>query len=136
MKTENELSEEIIGAAIEVHRFLGPGLLESVYEECLTTELDIRKIPFERQIRVPIAYKGRLLGADLKLDLLVDRRVVIELKSVEKLLPVHGAQLLTYLRLTRKQLGLLINFNVPLLHHGVQRVVHHLSELCVSAPLR
>lgn len=134
--TENQLSEEIIGAAIEVHRVLGPGLLESVYEECLSMELGLRTIPFERQIRVPVQYKGRLVAADLKIDLLVDDRVVVELKSIEKVLPVHGAPLLTYLRLTKRQLGLLINFNVPVLHNGVQRVVHNLPELCVSASLR
>ena len=134
--TENQLAEEIIGAAIEVHRFLGPGLLESVYEECLARELNLRGIRFERQVRVPVEYKGRLVAADLKIDLLVDERVVVELKAVEKMLPVFPAQLLTYLRLTKKQLGLLINFNVPVLHHGVHRVVHNLPELRVSAPLR
>ncbi len=134
--TENQVTEEIIGAAIEVHRTLGPGLLESVYEECLTLELGLRRIPFERQKRVPVEYKGRQVAADLKIDFLVDERIVVELKAIEKLLPVHGAQLLTYLRLTRKQLGLLINFNVPVLHHGVQRVVNRLPELCVSASLR
>jgi GxxExxY protein len=134
--TENELTEEIIGAAIEVHRVLGPGLLESVYDECLTVELSLRRVSFERQKRIPIQYKGRQVAADLRMDFLVDDRVVVELKSIERLLPVHGAQLLTYLRLTRKQLGLLINFNVPVLHNGVQRVVNRLPELCVSASLR
>jgi len=134
--TENELTGEIIGAAIEVHRILGPGLLEHVYEECLTQELELRSIPFERQRRVRVEYKGRPVAADLKIDLLVDDHIIVELKSIEQLLPVHGAQLLTYLRLTGKQLGLLINFNVPVLHNGVQRVVHRLSKLCVSASLR
>jgi GxxExxY protein len=134
--TENELTAEIIGAAIEVHRILGPGLLENVYEECLTRELVLRRIPFQRQRRVPVEYKGRQVAADLKIDLLVDDRIVVELKSIEQLLPVHGAQLLTYLRLTGKQLGLLINFNVPVLHNGVQRVVRRLPKLCVSASLR
>jgi len=133
---ENQLSEAIIGAAIEVHRTLGPGLLESVYEDCLAVEFDLRGLSFERQRRVPLEYKGRQVAADLKIDFLVDGSVIIELKAVEKLLPVHGAQLLTYLRLTGKQLGLLINFNVPLLHVGVQRVVNHLPELGASASLR
>jgi GxxExxY protein len=134
--TENELTKEIIGAAIEVHRTLGPGLLEGVYEECLVTELNLRGISYERQKRVAIEYKGRQIAADLKLDILIDDRIVVELKAVETLLPVHGAQLLTYLRLTGKQLGLLINFHVPVLHQGVRRVVRNLPELCVSAPLR
>lgn len=134
--TENELTKEIIGAAIEVHRTLGPGLLEGVYEECLVTELNLRGIFYERQKRVAIEYKGRQIAADLKLDILIDDRIVVELKAVEALLPVHGAQLLTYLRLTGKQLGLLINFNVPVLHHGVRRVVRNLPELCDSASLR
>jgi len=133
---ENQLSEAIIGAAIEVHRTLGPGLLESVYEDCLAVEFDLRGLSFERQRRVPLEYKGRQVAADLKIDFLVDGSVIIELKAVEKLLPVHGAQLLTYLRLTGKQLGLLINFNVPLLHAGVQRVVNNLPELGASASLR
>ena len=133
---ENQLSEAIIGAAIEVHRRLGPGLLESVYEECLAVELTLCGLAFERQRRVPLEYKGRPVAADLKIDFLIDACVVVELKAVEKILPVHGAQLLTYLRLTGKHLGLLINFNVPLLHAGVQRVVNHLPELRVSASLR
>jgi len=133
---ENQLSEAIIGAAIEVHRILGPGLLESIYEECLAVEFALRELSFERQRRVPVEYKGRHVAADLKIDFVVDGCVVVELKAIEKLLPVHGAQLLTYLRLTGKQLGLLINFNVPLLHVGVQRVVNHLPELGASASLR
>ena len=134
--TDNELTKGIIGAAIEVHRTLGPGLLEGVYEDCLVMELNFRGICFERQKRVPVQYKGHEVAADLKIDLLVDGRIVVELKAVETILPVHGAQLLTYLRLTGKALGLLINFNVPLLRQGVRRIVHNLPELCASAPLR
>lgn len=134
--TENELAKMIIGAAIEVHRALGPGLLEGIYEECLAVELAIRGVRFERQQRVKIEYKGRQVAADLRLDLLIDDQVVVELKSVETILPVHGAQLLSYLRLTGKALGLLINFNVPLLRDGVRRVVNNCPDLRVSASSR
>ena len=130
------ITDRIIGAAIEVHRTLGPGLLESVYEECLEHEFRLRKVPFERQRRVPVAYKGHPVGVDLRMDFLVDDRVVVELKAIEKLLPVHGAQLLTYLRLTGKPLGLLINFNVSLLRDGIRRVIHTSAPLCDSASLR
>jgi len=130
------ITDRIIGAAIEVHRTLGPGLLESVYEECLEHEFRLRKVPFERQRRVPVAYKGHPVGVDLRMDFLVDDRVVVELKAIEKLLPVHGAQLLTYLRLTGKPLGLLINFNVSLLRDGIRRVIHTSAQLCDSASLR
>ena len=133
--TENELTEVIIGSAIEVHREIGPGLLESVYEECLAVELESRGIPFTRQFVVPLEYKKRRLRLDLKIDLLVDQRVVVELKAVEKLLPVHEAQLITYLRLTNRTVGLLINFNVPLLKNGLKRLVNNFP-LCASAPLR
>src|SRR5262249_33056591 len=100
MNIRDELTEKIIGGAIEVHQALGPGLLESVYEECLAVELELRTLQFERQKSLSIEYKGREVGADLRIDLLVERRVIVELKSVEKLLPVHEAQLLTYLRLS------------------------------------
>jgi GxxExxY protein len=132
----DEVTQRIIGAAIEVHRTLGPGLLESVYEECLEHEFRLRKVPFERQRRVPIAYKGHPVGVDLRMDFLVEDLVVVELKAIEKLLPVHGAQLLTYLRLTDKPLGLLINFNVSLLREGIRRVIHSSALLCASASLR
>jgi GxxExxY protein len=118
-----ELTEGIIGAAIEVHRVLGPGLLESVYEDCLAFELGLRGIAFQRQTPLPIEYKGQRIAADLKIDLCVERHVIVELKAVEKLLPVHEAQLLTYLRLSRVSVGLLINFNVPLLRDGIKRMV-------------
>jgi GxxExxY protein len=121
-----EVTEGIIGAAIEVHRALGPGLLESIYEECLAEELGLRKFSFERQHAVPLVYKGRCLGADLRVDLLVDDLVVVELKAIEKILPIHAAQVVTYLRLTQKPFGLLINFNVPLLKDGLRRYLNPL----------
>jgi len=113
----------IIGAAIEVHRQLGPGLLESAYEECLCHELHLRDIPFERQVNLPVNYKGLLLDCGYKLDLVVAQQVVLELKAVERLLPVHEAQLLTYLRVSGKHVGLLINFNTPILTRGIKRIV-------------
>jgi len=124
----NELTREIIGAAIEVHCALGPGLLESAYEECMCRELSLRKIPFQRQVPLPLEYKGIRLDCGYQLDLLVAELVVVELKSVEALAPIHEAQLLTYLKLGGWNLGLLINFNVPLLRDGVKRVVLGLKE--------
>jgi GxxExxY protein len=109
----------IIGAAIEVHRNLGPGLLESAYEECLCHELHLRGIDFKRQVPLPLLYKGLKLDCGYKLDLIVQDEIILELKAVEKLLPIYEAQLLTYLRLTGKRVGLLINFNVPLLTQGI-----------------
>ena len=120
--TENDITENIIGGAIEVHRAFGPGLLESVYEECLAIELGLRKLKFERQQPVSLEYKGHRVGVELRLDLLVEDRVIVELKAIEKLLPIHDAQLLTYMRLTRRSLGLMINFNVPLLKDGLRRL--------------
>jgi GxxExxY protein len=111
----------IIGAAIEVHRALGPGLLESAYEECLCHELHLRGLSFKRQVSLPVSYKGLQLDCGYKIDLIVEREAVIELKAVEKLLPVHEAQLLTYLKISGKRVGLLINFNVPLLTRGIIR---------------
>jgi GxxExxY protein len=119
----DELSKRIIGAAIEVHRHLGPGLLEDAYEECLCHELTLRNIPFVHQFPVPIEYKGLSINNAYRIDVLVADLVVIELKSVEKLAPIHDAQLLTYLRLYKRWLGLLINFNVSVLKDGVQRRV-------------
>jgi GxxExxY protein len=113
-----ELTEKIIGAAIEVHRALGPGLLESAYEECLCRELNLRGIPFQRQVPLPVEYKGVKLDCGYRLDLIVEDEVILELKCVEHLLPVHDAQLLTYLKLTRKRVGLTINFNVATLVKG------------------
>ncbi len=113
----------IIGGAIEVHRQLGPGLLESAYEECLCYELRLRELQFRRQVDLPVFYKGLRLDCGYKIDLIVEDEVVLELKAVEKLLPIHEAQLLTYLRLANKRVGLLINFNVPLLSQGIVRRV-------------
>jgi GxxExxY protein len=121
---EPEETEGIIGAAIEVHRTIGPGLLESVYEECVVIELELRGMRVERQQPVPLVYKGRRIGGDLKIDLIVNDRVVVELKSVECILPIHDAQTITYLRLTGKPIGLLINFNVPLLKDGINRFLN------------
>jgi GxxExxY protein len=117
----SELTEEIIGAAIEVHRFLGPGPLESVYEECMCHELRLRGLGFERQVGLPVRYKGVPLDVSLRMDLVVERLVVVELKSIERILPVHEAQLLTYLKLSGFKVGLLLNFNVALLRDGVLR---------------
>jgi GxxExxY protein len=130
----NELTEAIIGAAIDAHRALGPGLLECVYEDSLVIELGLRNVSFTRQVAIPIRYKGILVKHDLRIDLLVADFVVVELKSVEKLLPVHEAQLLTYLRLTGRTLGLLINFNVPVLRLGIKRLVNNFKD--PSAPPR
>ena len=113
----------ILGAAIEVHRHLGPGLLESAYEECLCHELRLRELNFQRQVELPVEYKGLKLNCGYKIDLLVQDEVILELKAVEKLLPIHQAQLLTYLKLAHKKVGLLINFNVPLLTQGIIRRV-------------
>ena len=113
----------IIGAAIEVHRALGPGLLESAYEECLCHELHLRGLAFERQVDLPVSYKGVHLSCGYKIDLLVRNEVILELKTVESILPVHEAQLLTYLKLLNKQVGLLINFNTALLTRGIKRIV-------------
>ncbi|HEV8454418.1 MAG TPA: GxxExxY protein [Gemmatimonadales bacterium] len=118
------LSHEVIGAAIEVHRLLGPGLLESIYEMALCRVLWLRGIEVERQVNVPVSYKGKRLACGIQLDLLVQRTIIIELKSVEKILPVHRAQLLTYLRLQELWLGLIINFNVEVLRDGVRRVLN------------
>lgn len=119
----NEITSAVIGAAIEVHRQLGPGLLESAYEECLCRELSIRRVPFERQKSVPVQYKDLKLESGYRLDLLVAERVVVEVKAVEVVLPIHEAQLLTYLKLGGWRIGLLINFNVPVLKHGIRRLV-------------
>jgi GxxExxY protein len=113
----------IVGAAIEVHRALGPGLLESAYEECLCHELHLRRLAFERQVDLPVSYKGLSLDCGYKMDVVVNETVILELKSVEKILPIHEAQLLTYLKLSGKHVGLLINFNVPLLTQGIVRRV-------------
>jgi len=117
----NKISEQIIGAAIDVHRVLGPGLLESAYEQCLCRELRLRKISFERQKPLPVEYKGTKLDCGYRLDLLVEEQVVVEIKTVTSIEPVHEAQLLSYLKLGGWKMGLLINFNVPALKDGIRR---------------
>jgi GxxExxY protein len=112
------LTEQIIGAAIEVHRALGPGLLESAYEECLCHEFNLRGLKFQRQVALPVEYKDVKLDCGYRLDLVIEDSVVLELKCVEHTLPVHEAQLLTYLKLTGKRVGLIINFNVAVLVRG------------------
>jgi len=124
----NKTTESIIGAAIEVHRHLGPGLLESAYEECLCEELSIRKIPFKRQIALPVSYKSKKLDIGYRVDLLVKDEVVVELKTVESILPIHEAQTLTYMRLGGWQVGLILNFNVTILKNGIKRLVYKLKE--------
>lgn len=117
------IGREIVDASIKIHRSLGAGLLESVYEECLLVELSQRGLKSLRQVRVPISYEGRKIGTDLRLDLLVEDAVIIEVKSVETLLPVHEAQLLTYMKLSGHRLGYLLNFNVVLMRDGITRLI-------------
>ncbi len=125
MKTQSlvrdPLTKKIIGCAIEVHRNLGPGLLESAYESCLAHELAIQKIAFQAQQPIPVEYKGKRLDCGYRIDLLVDSKIIVELKCVEKINGIHEAQLLTYMRLAKKEVGLLINFNVQRLVDGVKR---------------
>ena len=123
-RQENDISGKIIGAAIEVHKKLGPGLLESAYEECLCCEMQLRGIKFERQVPLPLNYKGVVLDCGYRLDLLVEDKVIVELKSIEGLEPIHEAQMLTYLKLRNAWLGLIINFNVIMLKDGVRRLVN------------
>lgn len=123
-KRSDELSKSIIGAAIEVHRNLGPGLLESAYEKCLCYELASKRISFERQKNLPITYKDIHLDCGYRIDILVEKLVIIELKTVEHIESIHEAQLLTYLKLSDLWLGLLINFNVPVLKEGICRIVN------------
>ncbi|MGH6898539.1 MAG: GxxExxY protein [Geminicoccaceae bacterium] len=131
------LTERIIGAAIEVHTALGPGLLESTYEECVAREMQLSGLRFERQVPLPVAYKGVKLDCGYRLDFLVEQAVVLELKSTDTLRPIHEAQLLTYLRLGGWTVGLLINFNVPVLKNGIRRVVLNYEDISASsAPLR
>lgn len=120
---EEEVTEAIIGAAIEIHRELGPGLLESAYEECLCHELHLRQLLFRRQLDLPVQYKGLKLDCGYRIDLLVNDSVIVEIKAVPRLLPVHEAQLVTHLRLSGKRMGLLINFNVAALKNGLVRRV-------------
>jgi GxxExxY protein len=124
-RQENQITEAIIGAAIAVHRTLGPGLLESAYEECLCYELNLRNLPFQRQVPLPVRYKSVLLDCGYRIDLVVNGLVIVELKTVEKLLPIHEAQLLTYLKLFNSRVGLLINFQVPVVKDGIRRIVNN-----------
>jgi GxxExxY protein len=124
MLLEEQLTERIIGAAMEVHKQTGAGLLESCYEQCLYHELTLRGIKFRRQVDLPVQYKGILLDCGYRIDLIVEERVIVELKSVEKLLPIHEAQLLTHLRLSGLRVGLLMNFNVVVLKDGIVRRVN------------
>jgi GxxExxY protein len=119
----NAVSGKIICAAIEVHRHLGAGLLESVYHACLCRELHLRGVEYQSRVSLPIEYKGVRIAKGYVIDLLVEEAVVVELKSVDKLLPLHAAQLMTYLRIQSLTCGLLINFNVPLLHQGIRRIL-------------
>jgi len=123
MERVNALTREIVGAAIEVHRALGPGLLESAYEERLCYELALRGVAFRRQVLLPLTYKGTQLDCGYRLDLLVEDTVVVEVKAVQEVLSLHEAQLLTYLRLGGWKVGLLLNFNVPVLKRGIRRLV-------------
>ena len=118
----NYLSNRVIECSLKVHKELGPGLIESVYETCLFYELEKAGIQAQRQVKLPITYDGIMLDAELRLDIWVERSLVVEIKAVEILIPVHHAQLLTYLKITKNRLGLLINFNVPLLKSGIKRV--------------
>jgi GxxExxY protein len=123
MDERDPITHAIIGAAIEVHRVLGPGLLESVYERCLSRELELRGIVNERQVPLPVVYKGIHLEEGYRIDILVERKVVVEVKAIDAIAPVHEAQLLTYLRLSGLHVGLLLNFHVALMKDGIKRMV-------------
>jgi GxxExxY protein len=120
----DDIAEKVIGAAIEVHRALGPGLLESAYEECLCRELGLRSLKFERQVALPVSYKGAALDCGYRLDVVVENSIILELKSIERIEGIHVAQLLTYLKLSGFRVGYLINFNVSILKNGIKRVVN------------
>ena len=120
----NQLTSEIIGSAIEVHRNLGPGLLESTYEECLAFELQERDLIVKRQHEIPVSYKGKKLEQNYRIDLLVNNQVIVELKSIKKIESIHNAQLLTYLKLANKKYGLLLNFNVSVMKQGIRRLLN------------
>lgn len=123
MILEKALTEQIIGAAIEVHKHFGPGLLESAYEECLCRELYLRGLKFERQRNLPLEYKGIKLDCGYRIDIVVEEKVILELKVVDTIAPIHEAQLLTYLKLSGIEIGLIINFNVPVLKDGIKRFI-------------
>jgi len=132
---ENEITEIIIGCAIEVHRGLGPGLLESVYEQCLCFELAQRNLSFRRQVELPVNYKSVNLACGYRMDIVVEELVIVEIKAVEQILKIHEAQLLSYLRLYRKSVGLLINFHTPVLKSGIRRIVNNFIEDSASQRL-
>jgi GxxExxY protein len=121
---KDPLTAAVIGAAIEVHRVLGPGLFETVYEECLAWELEHRSLPVRRQAAVPVVYKGNKLAASYRIDLLVDERLVVEVKAVDRVLAVHDAQMLTYMKMSGIAVGLMLNFNTPVLKDGIKRFVN------------
>lgn len=129
------MTERIIGCAIEVHKALGPGLLESAYEECFCYELAQNGFSLSRQVPLPVVYKGIKLDCGYRIDVLIDDLVIVELKTVENLLPIHDAQLLTYLKLYQRSLGLLMNFNVPVLKDGIKRIVNQFQENSASLRL-
>jgi GxxExxY protein len=133
-RSYGEITEQVIGLCIDLHRQLGPGLLESAYEECLCYELSQHGIVFERQKPLPVKYKSVVLDCGYRLDLVIRNKIILELKAVEQLLPIHEAQLLTYLKLSGLTLGLLIDFNVPILKNGIKRIVNNFIDS--SAPLR
>ncbi len=124
----NQLSSKIIGAAIEVHKALGPGLLESAYEKCLCHELKLRGLSFDNQKPLPLVFKGEELDCGYRLDIVVDNAIILEVKSCERIEPIHKAQLLTYLKLSGLKLGLVLNFNVPAMRDGIVRMVNALEE--------
>lgn len=126
--SENDITAKVIGAAIEVHRELGPGLLESTYEACLVHELIHSGVPIERQKRLPVHYRGVQIDCGYRLDLVVEQKVIVELKAVARVLPIHRAQILTYLRLSGLHVGLILNFHTLRMKDGVQRYVHQLPE--------
>jgi len=135
MKELNEITEKIIGCAIEVHKHLGPGLLETIYEKALCYELDENNVIYEKQIVAPVIYKGIILG-EYRVDLVVEKEIIVELKATEKMNPVYEAQVLSYLKMTNKKLGLLINFNVPVLRSGIKRIILGSPlRLCASVAL-
>lgn len=122
----NSITEKVIGCAIEVHRAIGPGLLESAYEECLCYELKEQGLNFKRQVPLPVVYKGVKLDCGYVLDIIVEDLVILEIKAVERVMPIHEAQLLSYLRMLDKRIGLILNFNMPIMKNGIKRIVNGL----------
>lgn len=123
IKEINVITEKIIGSAIEVHKYMGPGLFESVYEKCLCYELELQNLNFERQKFIPIIYKDKKFDYGFRADLVIEKKVLVELKTVSSILPIHEAQIINYLNLSKLNLGLIINFNVPRLKDGIKRIV-------------